>query len=301
MFNIQTYSVHDGPGIRDTVFLKGCPLKCIWCANPESQNAAPELMTYASRCVGCGICVEKCPQKAISLKSEGKEVMIITDRDRCTNCGDCVEACRYKAREIVGKLMTVEEVMDKVLRDSIYYEASGGGITVSGGECLMYPEFTEALLYAAKQKGLHTALESCCFADREAVDRVFRFADLGLLDIKHMDSNLHKEFTGVPNEMILDNIEHIYHDLRIPVYIRIPIIPGCNDSEENITNTAKFVVERLGTDVLVHLLPYHRFGESKNESLGRKQNRSIETPSDEHMQKLKTIVEGFGLKTQIGG
>lgn len=258
-------------------------------------------MTYVSRCTGCGTCVEKCPQKAISLKREGEETIILTDRDRCINCGDCAEACRFKAREVVGKLMTVKEVMDKVLRDKIFYEASGGGLTVSGGECLIYPEFTEALLYEAKKDGLHTAVESCCFGDREAVDRIFRFADLGLLDIKHMDSNLHKEFTGVPNETILDNIRHIYHDLRIPLYIRIPIIPGCNDSEANIANTAKFVVERLGTDVQVHLLPYHRFGESKNESLGRKQKKSIDSPSDGHMQKLKTIIEGFGLQAQIGG
>jgi pyruvate formate lyase activating enzyme len=292
VFNIQTYSIHDGPGIRDTVFLKGCPLRCQWCSNPESQKSYPELMTYGSKCVGCGTCIKACPRKAIRLDMDLEKPIAVTDRNLCTNCGECVKACGYKAREIAGKFMTVEEVIAKVLRDKIFYEASGGGVTVSGGECLVYPEYTEALLYAAKQEGLHTALESSCYAGRDVIDRVFRHADLGFAGIKHMNSDLHKKYTGVPNEIILDNIKHIYHDLRIPVYIRLPIIPGCNDSEENITNTAKFAAEQLGTDVQVHLLPYHRFGESKNESRG--ENRSVHSkPRQMRISKVKAIFEGF--------
>ena len=165
----------------------------------------------------------------------------------------------------------------------------------------MHPNFTEALLYAAQQAGVHTAVESCSFASRSTIDQVFRYVDLALLDIKHMDSAEHLRLTGVPNEQILDNIKHIYHDLGVKVTIRVPTIPGYNDSDENIAATARFTVEELGSNVAIHLLPYHRLGESKNESLGKEMDMGIEIPSDEHMQHLKSIVESFGLQAQIGG
>lgn len=301
VFNIQTYSIHDGPGIRDTVFVKGCPLKCLWCANPESRDAAPQLMTYVSRCTGCGKCVDKCPHGAIRIDKAKNAASVSTDRTRCTDCGDCTEACPNKAREIIGRLMTVRDVLITVLKDRIFYEASGGGVTISGGECLAYPEFSEALLYSLRREGLHTVVESCCFAGREAVGRVFRFVDLGLLDIKHMNSTAHRKFTGVPNEQILENIKFVYHDMHVPVIIRIPVIPGYNDSERNIADTASFAAEQLGFDVQIHLMPYHRLGESKNESLGKSPEFSIAVPSDEQMQKLKEISESFGIKTQVGG
>lgn len=301
VFNIQTYSIHDGPGIRVTVFLKGCPLRCIWCANPESNQAFPQLMTYISKCVGCGSCTAACPNNAIRLDTINGKTREITDRNICVNCGSCVSACHASAREIVGEVKTVRQVLDKVLEDRLFIESSGGGMTLSGGECLAHPDFSEALLYAAREAGLHTAVESCCFASRAVVDRVFKHVDLALLDIKHMDPVKHTEYTGVSNEQILDNIRHIYHDLGIKVVIRIPTVPGYNDSDENIAATARFVQKKLGNDVAVHLLPYHRLGESKNESLGNKANFSIEVPSDAHMQHLKTIVESFGLECQIGG
>ena len=162
VFNVQTYSIHDGPGIRVTVFLKGCPLRCLWCANPESNLATPQLMTYGTKCTGCGRCLSACPKNAISIGPDKNGKMIaITDRARCVNCGKCVDICPAEAREIAGNPMTVREVLDKVLRDKLFIDASGGGMTVSGGECLMHPDFTEALLYAAKEAGLHTAIESC--------------------------------------------------------------------------------------------------------------------------------------------
>ena len=301
VFNIQSYSIHDGPGIRVTVFLKGCPLRCLWCANPESNLAAPQLMTYAGKCTGCGSCVGVCPRQAIRLEVADGKRRAVTDRTRCADCGECEAVCPNGARELAGRPQTAQEVLRQVLRDKLFLDASGGGLTLSGGECLLHPEFSEALLRAAKEQGLHTAVESCCYASREVVDRVFRQVDLGLLDVKHMDSETHKKLTGVPNEQMLDNIKHIYHELRVPVAVRVPVIPGCNDADENIAATARFVAEALGLDVPVHLLPYHRLGESKNESLGRESAFSAEPPSDAHMERLKAIVESFGLAAQIGG
>jgi len=301
IFNVQTYSIHDGPGIRVTVFMKGCPLRCLWCANPESLQSTPQLMTYSGKCTGCGACVGECPKQAISIEPKDGKLIAKTDRELCVNCGKCVEKCPASSREIAGKLMTVQEVIEKVLKDKIFIDASGGGITVSGGECLLHPAFLTELLIAAKQEGLHTALETSCFASRDVIDRVFEHVDLGLLDIKHMDSAEHKKLTGVPNPVILDNIKHIYHDLKVPVTIRVPVVPGSNDSDENIAATARFVAEELGADVGMHLLPYHRLGQSKIDSLGGSMDLSIDIPSDEHMLYLKTISERFGLKAQIGG
>lgn len=301
VFNIQSYSIHDGPGIRVTVFVKGCPLKCLWCANPESNKAKPQLLTYESKCSGCGRCIHSCSHQAISLSTGTEKVYAVTDRTVCTDCGACVSSCPSNARELTGKEMTVEEVLSIIMKDKLFIEDSGGGMTLSGGEALMYPEFAEALLYASGRAGLHTAIESCGFASREVIDRVFRYVHLALLDIKHMDSAVHKVLTGVPNDLILDNIKHIYHCLKKEVTIRIPTIPGYNDSIENISATARFIQDELGPDVGVHLLPYHKMGESKNESLGKTVDLSIKVPSDEHMQNLKVLIESYGIQTQIGG
>ncbi len=301
VFNVQTYSIHDGPGIRVTVFVKGCPLRCRWCANPESNLARPQLMTYAAKCTACGRCVATCPQKAVSIGTLHDKPCAITDRELCVECGACVDVCPCEAREIVGREKTVREVLEQVLKDKLFIDASGGGMTVSGGECLAHPDFTEALLYAAKEQGLHTAIESYSFASEAVFDQVLRYVDLALLDIKHMDSDIHRELTGVPNEQILSNIRHAVHDLKKNVTVRVPTIPGYNDSEENIRATARFVKEELGPDVGIHLLPYHRLGESKNESLGKVMDLSVSVPSDEHMQDLKRIVESYGLYCQIGG
>ena len=301
VFNIQTYCIHDGPGIRVTVFVKGCPLRCTWCANPESNERKPQLMFYRDKCTACGKCVEVCPKHAVMITEKEGVYKALTDRTQCVDCGKCVEVCMAEARELAGKKTTVEEAIQKVKRDKLFMDTSGGGMTISGGECLFCPDFTENLLIAAHEEGIRTAVESSVFASREVVDRVYRHVDLALCDVKHMDSAKHKEYTGVPNEIILENIQHIYHDLHVPVWIRVPVIPGHNDSDENIEAMAAFVSDKLGNDVRVCLLPYHRLGESKNESLGHEMDLSMEIPSDDHMQHLKEIVENYNLETQIGG
>jgi len=301
VFNIQSYCIHDGPGIRTTVFLKGCPLKCLWCANPESNSAEPQLMTYSSKCTGCGRCIPTCPRQAICLYKdvEQEKVYAVTDRTKCVNCGTCVAACYQEAREIAGTRRTVREVIKKVRQDKLFFDGSGGGMTLSGGEALMFPDFSANLFAAAHEEGIHTAIETSSFATPYVVDRVFAHVDLGLLDVKHMDSARHKKYTGVGNEQILENIRHVACDLKVPVIIRVPTIPGCNDDEKNILETARFAVE-IGAQKL-HLLPYHRLGESKRDSLGESGYFSEEPPTDAHMEALKALVESTGMACQIGG
>lgn len=301
VFNIQTYCIHDGPGIRVTVFVKGCPLRCTWCANPESNLQKPQMMFYKDKCTGCGRCAVACPKHAIEIRETENGYRAYTDRSVCADCGACVKDCPAEAREIAGEIMDVQTALDRVLADKLFLDTSGGGMTISGGECLACPDFAENLLMAAHEEGLSTAVESSVFAVPEIIDRVYHHVDLALCDIKHMDTEKHKEYTGVGNEQILKNIIHINQDLHVPVWVRVPTIPGHNDSDENIDAVARFVSENLTEDTRVCLLPYHRLGESKNESLGHEMDWSIEIPSDEHMNHLKEIVESYGITTQIGG
>lgn len=300
VFNIQTYCIHDGPGIRDTVFVKGCPLRCLWCANPESNAAYPELMTYSSKCTGCGRCVPLCPKGAISIGPYEEKYVAVTDRDKCVNCGACVGACPASAREIAGTEKTVREVIDQVKGDKLFFDGSGGGMTISGGEALSHPDFSANLFAAAHAEGIHTAIESSAFAKREVVDRVFAHVDIALLDVKHMDSKTHERLVGVPNEYILENIRHIRRELGVPVILRMPTIPGMNDSIENLHAVGRFAAS-LGGDVSVNLLPYHRLGESKSESLGRPRSLNLEPPGDEEMEAYREIVAGHGVAVKIGG
>ncbi len=298
VFNIQHYSIHDGPGIRTSVFLKGCFLRCVWCQNPESQSKEPELYFFEERCTGCGSCVAVCPVQAIQVK-DGKS---FTERNICNGSGKCAPVCFNDARSIMGREMTANEVFQKVKGDELFYKRSNGGVTITGGEPLFQADFSRTILMLCKQAGIHTAIETCGFANWEIFKEVLRYTDLVLFDLKQMNSEKHREYTGVPNELILENVRKIVHDLKIPVRLRIPVIPGYNDSEQDIHDFAKFISGELDASLPVHFLAYHRLGESKYERLGiTDKNVSITPPSNEQMSELQRIAASYGLETYIGG
>lgn len=297
VFNIQRYSIHDGPGIRTSVFLKGCSLRCIWCQNPESQSPNSELFFFVEKCTGCGRCVSACPAQAIRL-IDGKSA---TDRKKCKGSGNCVQVCPNEARSLAGKKMKAVEVFQSIKSDEVFYKRSSGGVTLTGGEPLFQSDFVKNILSLCRQAGIHTAIETCGYADWETIKSVFQYADLVLFDLKHMNSEKHREYTGVPNDCILENVRKLYHELRIPIWIRVPVVPGYNDSAENIGETARFVASELDTSVPVHLLAYHRLGETKHERLGKPENQSIIPPKEERMLELRDMVASYGLEAKIGG
>ncbi len=271
MTNIQRYTIHDGPGIRTEVFLKGCPLNCKWCSNPECIRPAPEVGVYPDRCIGldkCGFCLSACPAGEISaLKTENNRVMAI-NRGSCTACLSCAKACPANALITWGKLYTVQEVVDAVLEDVPFYNKSGGGVTLSGGDPLIQWEFSLAILKECKEHGIHTCLETEHHISPGILNIVYPSVDLVITDIKHMDPQKHRVYTGVDNKLILHNIAETAKK-EMPLVIRIPVIPGHNDSRENIEATARFIIGTLKNRVLqVQLLPYRQLGVEKYRSLG---------------------------------
>lgn len=294
VFSIQRFSVHDGPGIRTLVFLKGCPLSCIWCSNPESQGYEPEILFRAERCIGCGECMRVCPNKtADMLQNPAKHKL-----PSCSKCEACVIACNALALRYVGNEMTAREVFAEIEKDRLFYKNSMGGITLSGGEPLMQPHFALEILRLSKSAGFSTAIETSGYASWEAFETVMPYLDLILFDIKHMNDAEHIKLTGVSNKLIQENLERLAAS-KHRVIARFPLIPDCNDSDENVRDTALRVTS-LGIKQL-DLLPYHELGRSKYEGLQREYQLTQKPLTDERVQNIKETLESYGLEVQIGG
>lgn len=281
VFNIQRYSIHDGPGIRTTVFLKGCPLSCFWCQNPESQAPVPEILFDSEKCTRCGACIEACPAGATQVFEEN----ILIDRRRCTHCGRCIEVCPAEARRMAGKRMSVSEVMDEVSRDARFYENSGGGITLSGGEPLAQPDFAFALLERSREADLHTALETCGYASWKTIARLLPLVDFVLFDIKHPEGGAHRRAVGKDNRRILENARRIA--ALKPMLVRVPLIPGFNDSPAMVTAIARLVSRELNGAAL-EMLPYNPMGEAKYRLLDRPCT-PMHIQSDAALEKLNKV------------
>ncbi len=294
IFNIQRFSVHDGPGIRTTVFMKGCPLRCLWCSNPESQGFSPDLLARDVLCSGCGACVAACLNKAITLSRDKGRII---DRSRCNLCMLCVPACLYGSLIVCGKGMTLAEVLEEVLKDRIFYKNSGGGVTISGGEALSQGRFVRNLLVQCKNEGLYTALDTSGYGSWKALEALLPWVDLLLFDLKHLDAGEHERTTGVRHDVILSNLKRAAQ--KTPVWLRIPLIAGLNDSEDHIKKIA-FFGKDLGVQ-RISFLPYHEGGRSKNKQLGRPDLLpDAKAPDDDRLQLLKGIVEGLGVNAVVG-
>ncbi|MFC1977918.1 glycyl-radical enzyme activating protein [Chloroflexota bacterium] len=297
IFNIQKFSVHDGPGIRTTVFMKGCSLQCRWCSNAESINPKPELGVIRGICNNCGKCIKACPEEAIGFDNDG---VIQFNRALCTACGECIALCSPGAITVYGKQITVDDVFKEVSRDKSFYEGSSGGITVSGGEPLRQANFVAVLFQKCRREGISTCLDTCGYAATDKLKEVLEFTDYVLYDIKHMDADCHRRFTGVPNDLILNNAKFVASS-GIPMLYRIPLIKDVNDTTHNITETAQFV-KALGNGAAVELLPYHRLGIGKYQTLDKPYpGEDFITPSSEEIESVKHIFEEYGIPCTIGG
>jgi pyruvate formate lyase activating enzyme len=296
VFDVKRYAIHDGPGIRTTVFLKGCPLRCPWCHNPEGIAPERQLLWRAERCLGCQACRETCPQSAISFSGD----VLALDRSKCDLCGRCAEVCYPEALGLVGEKKSAAEIVECIERDTPFYEQSGGGVTFSGGEPLMQPDFLACVLKECRRRGIHTAIDTCGYAEPAIIERVGDGVDLFLWDIKVVEDSLHERYIGVSNSVILENLRLLAGKGK-SIILRVAVIPGITDSDDNVSRIGQLAAS-LGSVERLDLLPYHRAGVAKSRRLARDAEPfTCAPPSTEAVRAIGERLAGLGIKVQVGG
>ncbi len=303
--NIQHMTVHDGPGVRTEIFFKGCPLRCRWCSNPEGLSPEPEVGVFGHDCIGidvCGACLKACPTGALMA---GENRIMAIDRQVCKKCLRCASACPNNTLVVYGDRMTVDQVMDEILKDRSIYMRTGGGVTLSGGDCLYQPEFVRQLLEACKKARIHTCVESEVVCATSVLDSILPYTDLFITDIKHMDPYKHRDYTGFSNRQIKKNIEYLALK-STPLIVRLPIIPGCNDDEKNLRETAEFLTQTMRGNLLqIQIIPYRPLGIEKYQALGidYPMKEQSKTKPGEYLERIRKLAEEFrsyGLPAQAG-
>ncbi|NIO49251.1 MAG: glycyl-radical enzyme activating protein [Candidatus Aminicenantes bacterium] len=297
IFDIKRYAIHDGPGIRTTIFLKGCSLRCQWCQNPEGQETYPEIMLRPSRCATeCNECVSVCPQDAVSKDANSIEI----DKAKCDLCRKCEDVCVYEALEVVGREITVREVMDEIEKDKVFFDESGGGITFSGGEPLMQLDFLEALLKEIKKKDIHITLDTSGYIAFDDLDRISDKVDLFLYDLKIMDDEKHEKFTGVSNRLILDNLRKLAGKEK-SIAVRIPLVSGINDDDQSVQMFAEYIMS-LEKIKQINVLAYHKGGCEKYKRLRKEKfPKTFQSPSNARIEEIKKIFADYGFSVKTGG
>lgn len=297
VFDIKRYAINDGPGIRITIFLKGCPLKCKWCHNPESQSPEVQKFYNESKCIGAQECVKNCPSDALTLTPKGT----VTDYELCTMCGICADACPTRAIEMTGRTYAETELLEIIERERIHMEQSGGGVTFSGGEPLMHPGFLLRMLKICKDENLHCTVDTSGFASPEIIEQVARKTDLFLYDLKSMDAKKHRQWTGVDNRLILNNLK-LLAEIGANINVRIPLIRNVNADFNNLNETARFIAGLPGEKPAVNILPYHNIAAGKYTRMGGKYNeKNMEEPTEEEQNRALEIFRKYGLSVEIGG